>query len=177
MHRALQLDPLSFWANRLLGSTLYYSRHYDESLAALKRASELAPDKFELVEGWNSNNYEALGRYSEAFASDLRDNASELSPQDVDAFRDAFKTKGWKGYQEARIQFLLPRASRRCYMNPISMSYLRLGKLDEAFRWLDHDLEEHCGRVVFDLSADPRLDSVRGDPRFAALQRKVNLPH
>ena len=40
MQRAITLDPLSFWANRLLGSMLYYSRRYDESLVALKRASE-----------------------------------------------------------------------------------------------------------------------------------------
>jgi hypothetical protein len=30
---------------------------------------------------------------------------------------------------------------------------------------------------VFDLSADPRLDKIRGDQRFRAVLRRVNLPH
>jgi hypothetical protein len=51
MQRAVALDPLSFWANRLLGSMLYYSRRYNESLVALTRALELAPDRVRFVEG------------------------------------------------------------------------------------------------------------------------------
>jgi TolB-like protein/DNA-binding winged helix-turn-helix (wHTH) protein/cytochrome c-type biogenesis protein CcmH/NrfG len=175
--RAVELDPLSFWANRLLGSMLYYSRRYDESLVALKRASELAPDKFSFVEGWYSGIYEIQGRYSDALAADLKDMASELSPQDVQSFRSAFQTGGWKGYQDARVKYLLARSAGRCYMNPLAMSYLRLGNLAEAFRWFNRDMDNHCGRTVFDLVADPRLDKIREDDRFRALLRRVNLPH
>jgi hypothetical protein len=175
--RAVALDPFSFWANRLLGSMLYYSRRYDESLVALTRASEIAPDKFELVEGWNSGIYEIQGRYSDAFAADLKDSASELSPQDIDSFRSAFATGGWKAYQEARVKFLLPRSMSECHMNPLAMSYVRLGNLTEAFRWFNRDLDNRCGRTVFDLSSDPRLDKIRQDPRFTALLHRVNLPH
>jgi tetratricopeptide (TPR) repeat protein len=177
VQRAVALDPLSFWANRLLGSTLDYSRRYDESLVALKRASEIAPDKFAFVEGWNSGIYEIEGRYSDAFEADLKDMASEFSPQDVDSFRSAFQTGGWNAYQEARVKFLLPRSMSECHMNPLAMSYLRLGKVDETFRWLNRDMDNRCGRTVFDLSADPRLDKIRQDPRFAALRHRANLPH
>ncbi len=174
MRRAVALDPLSFWANRLLGSMLYYSRRYDESLVALKRALELAPDRFQFVEGWNSDNYELLGRYDDAFAADMKVMASELSPGDVESFRSAFETGGWKGYQEARVKYLLPRSWGQC---DISVSYLRLGNLTETFRWLNRDLDNRCGTTVFNLSADPRLDKIREDPRFTALLHRVNLPH
>ena len=174
MQRAVSLDPLSFWVNRLLGSMLYYSRRYDESLVALNRALELAPDKFGFVEGWNSSNYELLGRYNDAFAADMKLLASELSPGDIQSFRSAFETGGWKGYQEARVRYLLPRPLSQCY---IAMSYLRLGNLTEAFRWLNRELDNRCGTTVFDLSADPRLDKIREDPRFTALLHRVNLPH
>jgi tetratricopeptide (TPR) repeat protein len=177
MQRAVALDPFSFWANRLLGSMLYYSRRYDESLVALTRASEIAPDKFEFVEGWNSGIYEIQGRYSDAFAADLKDIASELSPQDTDSFRSAFATGGWKAYQEARVKFLLPRSMSECHMNSLAMSYVRLGNITEAFRWFNRDLDNRCGRTVFDLSSDPRLDKIRQDPRFTALLHRVNLPH
>jgi TolB-like protein/DNA-binding winged helix-turn-helix (wHTH) protein len=175
--RAVELDPLSFWANRLLGSMLYYSRRYDESLVALKHASELAPDKFSFVEGWYSGIYEIQGRYNDALVADLKDMASQLSPQDVRSFRTAFETGGWKGYQEARVKYLLPRSVGQCFMNPLAMSYLRLGNLTEAFRWFNRDMDNHCGRTVFDLVADPRLDKIREDDRFRALLRRVNLPH
>jgi TolB-like protein/DNA-binding winged helix-turn-helix (wHTH) protein/Tfp pilus assembly protein PilF len=177
MRRAVALDPLSFWANRLLGSMLYYSRHYDESLVALQRSLEIAPDKTGFVEGWNSNNYEMLGRYGDAFAADLKNRASELSPGDVAAFRSAFEAGGWKGYQEARVKYLLRRPLSQCQVNPLAMSYFRLGRVDETFRWLKRDLDNRCGMTIFDLSADPRLDSIRSDPRFTALLHSINLPH
>ena len=60
---------------------LFYSRRYDESLAALKRASEIAPDKFELVEGWNSGIFELQGRYADAFTADLKDLGLGANPQ------------------------------------------------------------------------------------------------
>jgi TolB-like protein/DNA-binding winged helix-turn-helix (wHTH) protein len=172
MRRAVAIDPLSFWANRLLGSMLYYSRRYDESLVALKRALDLAPDKVGFVEGWNSDNYEMLGRYSDAFAADMKD--MEFSPADIQSFRSAFETGGWKGYQEARVKYMLPRSLNQCY---IAMSYLRLGNLTETFRWLNRDLDNRCGTTVFDLSSDPRLDKIRQDPRFTPLLRRANLPH
>ncbi len=172
MRRAVALDPLSFWANRLLGSMLYYSRRYDESLVALNRALELAPDRFGFVERWYPGIYEMLGRYSDAFAADMKD--MELSPEDIKSFRSAFETGGWKGYQEARVKYLLPRSLSQCY---IAMSYLRLGNINEAFRWLNRDLDNRCGTTVFDLSADPRLDKIREDPRFTALLHRANLPH
>ncbi len=172
MRRAVALDPLSFWANRLLGSMLYYSRRYDESLVALKRALELAPDKVGFVERWNSDNYEMLGRYDDAFAADMKVMASELSPGDVESFRSAFETGGWKGYQEARVKYLLHRSGSQC---DISLSYLRLGNVNEAFRWLNRGMDD-CGGA-FGLLADPRLDKIRDDPRFTALLHRVNLPH
>ncbi len=177
MRRAVALDPHSFWANRLLGSMLYYSRRYDESLVALNRALELAPDRFGFVERWYPGIYEMLGRYEDAFAADMKGFRSELSPAEVQSFRFAFETGGWKAYQEARVKYLLPRSSSQCYMNSLAMSYLRLGNLTEAFRWLKRDLDNRCGTTVFDLSADPRLDKIREDPRFTALLHRVNLPH
>jgi TolB-like protein/Tfp pilus assembly protein PilF len=177
MQRAVALDPLSFWVNRLLGSVLYYAGRYDESLAALNRAAELAPDNFQFVEGWNSMIYELRGRYSDALAADLR-GAPELSPGERDSFRAAFDHGGWQGYQQARVKYLLPRAKTVCRMNSIALSYVRLENLPEAFRWFNRELDSHCGLTVFDLASDPRLNKIRADPRFDALLERAHLtPH
>ena len=95
----------------------------------------------------------------------------------MNSFRSAFATGGWKAYQEARVRFLLTRSMNECDMNPLAISYVRLGNLTEAFRWLNRDLDNHCTMTVFELSADPRLDKIRGDDRFRDLLRRVHLPH
>ncbi len=177
MQRAVSLDPRSFWANRLLGSMLYYSRRYDESLVALARASEIAPDKSSFIVGWTSSIYEVKGRYSEALEADLQDSDARLSARDIIAFRKAFASGGWRAYQEARVNYLLPRSSGKCFINPLSMSYVRLGNTTEAIRWFSRDLDNRCSLIIFDLSSDPRLDTIRGDKRFRDLLQRVHLPH
>ena len=55
----------------------------------------------------------------------------------------------------------------KCYPNYLAMSYVRLGNPAEAFRWFNRDLDNQCGRTVFDLSADPRLDTFAETNVFA----------
>ena len=169
MQRAVALAPLSFWANRLLGSMLYYSRRYDESLVALNRALELAPDKAGFVEGWEYGNYQMLGRYSDAVAADMNDMGPDFSPGDIHRLRSAFETGGWRSYQEAKVKLVLRNSIDQCQKGSLAVSYLELGNVAEAFRWLNRNLDNHCGSTVFELSSDPRLDKIRDDPRFAAL--------
>ena len=52
--------------------------------------------------------------------------------------------------------------------------YAGLGDLDEAFRRLDKACEEHSSWLAY-LRIEPRLDPLRGDPRFAHLLRRVGL--
>jgi hypothetical protein len=53
-----------------------------------------------------------------------------------------------------------------------------LGKKDQALRWLQRACNE-CGclgQALTYLKVDPRLDSVRSDPRFQDLVRRMNFP-
>jgi tetratricopeptide (TPR) repeat protein len=76
---------------------------------------------------------------------------------------------------EAALQDLLA-LSRTRYVNPfeIALVHIGLGRTDEAFRWLDRAYEDRSDLLVY-LGVDPRLDSVRSDPRFEALVRRVGL--
>jgi tetratricopeptide (TPR) repeat protein len=175
MQRAVALDPLSFWANRHLGATLYYARRYDESLAALRRASDLAPDRPGFVGFWMSADYEMQGRYADAVESDLME-LSPLSSADVDSLRSAFETGGWKGYQEARAKILLSRPSDSCEQwNNIALGYLRLGNMTEAFQWFNREVDRHCSWVLV-VPSDPRLDHIRTDSHYTTLLSRINFP-
>ena len=49
-----------------------------------------------------------------------------------------------------------------------------LGDIDEAFRWLDIAVEEKATGLIF-LRVHPRIDALRGDPRYDALLKRVGL--
>ena len=51
--------------------------------------------------------------------------------------------------------------------------YWRLGNKDEAFRWLDIAFTQHLTYLIWDLPADPALDGLRSDPRYADLLRRL----
>ena len=57
----------------------------------------------------------------------------------------------------------------------IARIYAALGKRDEAFALLEKALEER-EYTAPRLNVDPAFDSLRDDPRFADLMRRVGLP-
>ena len=57
----------------------------------------------------------------------------------------------------------------------IALVHAGLGHKDEAFSWLDRAFEERSHWLVW-LRLDPRWNSLRDDPRFAALIAKMKYP-
>jgi hypothetical protein len=51
---------------------------------------------------------------------------------------------------------------------------LGFGDLDQAFAWLEKDYQARSGLLDF-LITDPLFDSIRGDPRYADLLRRMGL--
>jgi pentatricopeptide repeat protein len=78
-----------------------------------------------------------------------------------DALRllDELKTRKAKGY--------VPAAA---FVN----AYLGLGDNERAFYWLQEAFKEKSNMLQF-LKTHPYFDPLRGDPRFADLQRRVGL--
>lgn len=77
---------------------------------------------------------------------------------------------------QQKLQRLNERLERGEYIAAIhfARSYVRLGETEETFAWLEKACEE---RNVFPLllHADPFYDSLRSDPRLAALLRRFSL--
>jgi len=57
---------------------------------------------------------------------------------------------------------------------PIAVVYANRNDLDKAFAWLDRAFQLHDGWVPW-VPWDPLLNNLRGDPRYNAFLRKMNL--
>ena len=56
----------------------------------------------------------------------------------------------------------------------LSRAYEGLGRREEAIGVLNQAADERSPMVVF-VKAEPIFDSMRGDPRFQALPKRLNL--
>ena len=68
--------------------------------------------------------------------------------------------------------------SRNQYVSPyyIAIVYLGLGKNDVSMTWLEKAFADRSNGLVF-ASVERELDSLRSNPRFIALERKLNFPN
>ena len=57
----------------------------------------------------------------------------------------------------------------------IAMVHIGLGETDLAFEWLQNAFEARDWQIAL-LKVEPAFDSLRSDPRFAALLERVDLP-
>jgi hypothetical protein len=70
----------------------------------------------------------------------------------------------------------LMELSRSKYVSPydIALIYTGLGEKDLAFAWLEKAYVERTGRLL--ELPDPAFDSMRSDPRFLNLVKRIGLP-
>jgi hypothetical protein len=66
------------------------------------------------------------------------------------------------------------QTAKRQYVSPfdIALIYVGLGDKDQAFVWLERAREDQSEWMGW-IDADARQDSLRGDPRFDDLLRRV----
>jgi hypothetical protein len=67
--------------------------------------------------------------------------------------------------------------SKRQYEDPaiIGSIYARAGEKDQAFAWLEKGYKEKSGRIQY-LKTNHLVDSLRSDPRYADLLKRMGLP-
>jgi Flp pilus assembly protein TadD len=81
-----------------------------------------------------------------------------------------------RGEATAVIEELQKRyAQRQANGYDIARVYVGLGEKDQAFAWLEKDFQSRNATMP-GFSYLPPLDSLRGDPRFKDLARRIGLP-
>jgi len=168
---AIDLEPTTLFNQRLLGNCLLNARRYEEAVAQFKRVIAMDED-FGTAYQWLSVTLGLQGKESEAFEVWMNYLAFQKRDEEtMRAFQTAFQTSGWQGVMRERVKRF--EKSNEIYYQGAAFNAL-IGNKDKAFEYLEKSFERREWGIHL-LQVDPRLDSLRGDPRFGELVRRVEL--
>src|SRR3984957_10645819 len=175
--RSLQADPLSSMANLFVGSVLVFNRQWDPAISQLHSAIELDPN-FWFTHCFLGRAYEGKGRLPEAIAEFQR--ALELEKDNAETWSSLGHAYALSGNRAEAQKILdhLKEVSAHSWVAPYNSAviYAGLGDKDQAFALLDQAYKDRSYYLPTYLATDARLDSLRSDPRFLELNRRVGLP-
>jgi TolB-like protein/DNA-binding winged helix-turn-helix (wHTH) protein/Tfp pilus assembly protein PilF len=176
MNRAHELDPLSISTNFSLGWRFYMAREYDQAIEQLRNTIDMDPI-FVLPHLVLGQAYEQKKAFDQAI-SELRRAAdiSQNSPPVLAALARTYAVSG-KTTEARNLLDQLMQQAKKQYVSPfyVAVVYAGLGENDKAMDWLEKAYRDHSNAIVF-LKVDPQLDTLRSNPRFHELQRKLRLP-
>jgi Tfp pilus assembly protein PilF len=175
---ALQLDPLNLNAMCNLGASYMGARRYDEAIAQLNKALDIDPN-YASTHQFLELVYESQGKYD--LWLDELEKTSALN-KDADALavskagRLAYAKGGYRAANK-RMAEVFEEQSKRVYIDPVNIAtaYAASGDKDKAFFWFEKACAEKSDLTRILKTAQP-FDSLRSDPRYAALLRRMNLP-
>ena len=173
--KSLSLDPLSMMVYTGAGDAYYFAREYDKSVVHYRMSIELDP-RFDGTHTGLARTLEALGRYDEARAEyeEGRRLAGAVSGPSFGLAHLA-AASGNEGEARRILNELKDgRADKVVSSWGIAVLHATLGDIDDAFKWLEIAVREKSPGLLL-LRVHPRLDSIRGDPRYWPLVKKVGL--
>jgi len=164
----VRLDPVNGDAWSDLGFTYMLFGRYADSISAIRRSLELAPDAV--------FTHEILGE-ALLLSGDLDGALTQMQrePHDVMKRLGLSFVYAALGRRE-ESQRLLEEVGKEHpdFSSPVAAGYARLGMADEAFEWLDRALKERDGGVL-EVRVGPWFKPLRADPRWKQLLRRVGL--
>jgi len=158
MRIALSLDPLSSIMNTNYAVLLMQARHFSEALAQFQKVIDRDP-KFNPPHYKRSQLYATLGRFPEA-VRDLRLVFKNPIPVSEDA----------QGYLE-----LIKTMEGTDQLSAVAVAAAVTGNRDLAFEYLEKAYVDEDGELTVVIRY-PALDSLRSDPRYADLMKRLQLP-
>jgi TolB-like protein/DNA-binding winged helix-turn-helix (wHTH) protein/Tfp pilus assembly protein PilF len=174
MKKAENLDPLSLIINADLAELFVLAHSADESIEQSRKTIAMDPN-FALAHNQLAQAYLQKGMNAEAVAE--LQKALELSsgsPTIMANLARAYVAFGNRAGAETLLADLMKRSTPiTSYCSEIAVIYAALGDKDQAMSWLEKGFERRFNPGVM---LRPGLDTLRSDPRFQDMLRRIGLP-
>ena len=170
---AQELDPLRVGLIGNEGNILYYARRFDEAIAkmqdGLKPEPENAPARIFLGQA-----YAAAGQYENAVRE--FQTAYQTDDQTTGALLHLGRTYALSGRRDEATAILNELKTTKKYVSPavLAIFYAGLGDKEAAFKSFEHAYAERDFQLQF-LKVEPGYDSLREDPRYKEMLKRLNL--
>jgi TolB-like protein/tetratricopeptide (TPR) repeat protein len=165
--RAIEIDPL--YGPKNLGLALLYAGRQDEAKTAFGKALELNPE-LAVAHAMLGRVYLAQSHPREALGEAEKVNHAAWRPY---ALALAYHALERKKDSDAKLAELIEFPTGAPWL--VAGVYAYREETDQAFEWLERAYTERDSGLT-EIKVDPLLNSLRHDPRYQALLKKMGLP-
>ena len=172
--KAIELDPLNSFFQSALAYYLYHARRYDDAIVQIKKTLELDPTAtlprhfLGCCLLWKGDTAGAIGEFQ-------RSKIVVAGAWYQGLLGYAYAISGDRS-KAGQILGDLEELAKHHYVNSSAFAaiHLGLGEKEKALDWLDNCYENQESACWL-LKVDPIYDTVRNEPRFQAILKKVGL--
>ena len=175
MQRDLQSDPLNEMVQLNHAVLLGNAGRHDEAIVQFRKVLRTFPQN-PVAHSMLSILLLRKAMYEESLA-EMKASYSSVGDREVEeGLTQGFAQSGYPGAMRRAADILAARA-RKTYVLPTDVGglYALAGEQTQALAWLQKGLEVRDGNMPF-VSIFPEFDTLRSDPRFQDLLRRMNLP-
>jgi tetratricopeptide (TPR) repeat protein len=174
MDQAVTLDPNSLLTLNNAGFVAYLAGDYQRMVEMNQKALDADPN-FSPALRDRGLGYERLGRFAEAIASMEKARQIEPNSSVLEMLAGAYAAWGKKA-EAQKVLAELHELEGKQYVCAYEVATVHAGLGDKAaaLRWLEEGYEERADCMAW-AGTDPKLDGMRGDPRFEDLLQRIGL--
>ena len=176
--RGVELDPLNQNAIDNLAGEYLSSKRLEQGIDECKKNLEIDPN-YSRAHNTLATAYLLTGKYEQFLeewekAANLSKDANDIAV--AQAAKREYPKSGYRGALKSALA-LQQEQAKRIYVDPawIAGQYALLGEKDLAFVWLEKAYTEKSGFIGSNLKIHPFFDSLRSDPRYADLLKRMGL--
>ncbi len=154
-----------------LVSRLFFARDYEGAIGEAQNVLQLEPDHLNAL-FFLGSSYTVSGQYADGV--ETLERVVELDPDNPFRITMLAWAYARSSQREPALEMLERVDGRGPILKEIAIVHGELGELDRAFGYLDQAFSEDPGLLV-ELRSDPTADSLRADPRFEELLKRIGF--
>ena len=173
--RMQEIDKSSLIINSHFGLIYFFNQRYDDAIESSRKTLKLDPNFF-VARRYMGLSFAQKRMYKEALEEyRIAMEGSKGSPLMRAEYASVLALSGDSEKAREELDAVLEISKKR-YISAyhIATIYVALRDRERALEWLEKAFTERADWMVF-LKVDPRFNSLRSDPKFMEIQRRMGL--